>query len=81
MSREERLAALESLAAETAKALALHRAENKKLAARVSSLDEENKLLRLERRQFEAMSRRQEHLRERLERAVKKIDRVLESAG
>ena len=59
--------------------------ENKKLSVQNIRLREEvNRLggvktrLELDFRKFKAMSRRQEHIRQRLERSLKKIDKVLE---
>jgi predicted nuclease with TOPRIM domain len=81
MKRDERLKRLESLVEKSSKSLARLRAENAKLNEKISKLQGDKQRLEVDFRKFKTMSRRQEKFRGRLERAVRKIDRILGMAG
>jgi hypothetical protein len=72
---------LEPLVLQAAQLIAKLRDENAKLGARVTKLTEDNGYMELQFRRFKALSQRQERLREKLERLVKKLDKALELAG
>ncbi|MBI3299839.1 MAG: hypothetical protein HYZ75_16860 [Elusimicrobia bacterium] len=78
---EKRLKHLEELVRDSAKAVEDLRRENAKLKADAARLVEANLRLDGEFRRFKSMSSKQEAVRERLEKAVKRLDKALELAG
>lgn len=81
MKRQERLKRLESLVEKALKTVAALRAENDRHLQKIEKLQGDKQKLELDFRKFKTMSRRQEQFRGRLERAVKKIDKILNLAG
>ena len=78
---EERYKQLEALVAEAAKAAAELRRENARLKADAARLSEANSRLETDFRRFKAMSQRQETVRDKLEKALRRLDRVIGAAG
>jgi len=81
MKRQERLKRLESLVEKALKSVARLRDENDRLLAKIDRLQTDKQKLELDFRKFKTLSRLQEQFRGRLERAVKKIDKILALAG
>ena len=79
--RKERIARLDSLVHEAVRRIQKLDAENSKLRATVGKLLEENGHLELQFRRFKSLSTRQERLRTRLERLIKKADKILDLTG
>lgn len=77
MKRGERLKHLESLVAQAAQSLEHLRTENERLKIQVDKLRTDKLKNEVDFRKFKALSRRQEQFRGRLERATKKIDKIL----
>lgn len=80
-THEKRLKHLEELVRDSAKSLEDLRRENGRLKADVSRLSEANARLEADSRRFKSMSTRQEAVRDRLEKAVRRLDRALALAG
>ncbi|TBR17790.1 hypothetical protein EPO15_16165 [bacterium] len=78
---EKRLKHLEELVRDAAKGLDEARRENLKLKGEAKRLTDANLRLETEFRRFKALSQRNESVRDRLEKAVKRLDRALELAG
>ena len=72
---------LEPLVLHAAELISRLRQENAKLSERVAKLTEDNGYMELQFRRFKSLSQRQEHIREKLERLVKKLDKALDLAG
>ncbi|MFH1726378.1 MAG: cell division protein ZapB [Elusimicrobiota bacterium] len=78
--RKQRLDRLESLVREAARRIKDLSGRNARLRAEVGQLMEENGRLELQFRRFKSLSQRQEQIRTRLERAARKLDKVLDIA-
>lgn len=77
MKRAERLKHLESLVTNAAQAIDRLRSENEHLKEQVEKLRADKLKNEVDFRKFKALSRRQEQFRGRIERATKKIDKIL----
>ncbi len=77
MKRGERLKHLESLVARAAHAIERLTTENDRLKIQVEKLRSDKLKYEVDFRKFKALSRRQEQFRGRVERATKKIDKIL----
>ncbi|MBI5595188.1 MAG: hypothetical protein HY928_03765 [Elusimicrobia bacterium] len=78
---EKRLKHLEELVRDSAKLVEELRRENAKLKSDAQRFAEKNSALEGEFRRFKAMSQRQEAVRERLEKTVRRLDKALDLAG
>lgn len=78
---EKRLKHLEELVRDSAKLIEELRRENGKLKTDAQRLAEKNSALEGEFRRFKAMSQRQESVREKLEKTVRRLDKALDLAG
>lgn len=78
---EKRLKHLEALVRDSAKLIDELRRENAKLKTDAQRSAEKSSALEGEFRRFKAMSQRQETVRERLEKTVRRLDKALDLAG
>ena len=77
MKRGERLKHLESLVARASHVIERLHSENNRLKMQVEKLRSDKLKYEVDFRKFKALSRRQEQYRGRVERATKKIDKIL----
>ncbi|OGR58800.1 MAG: hypothetical protein A2X36_14080 [Elusimicrobia bacterium GWA2_69_24] len=77
----QKVATLETLVGKAAAGMKKLHTENAKLRKELSVLHEENGALQMQFKRFKAMSQRQELVRTKLERTVKRLDRVMELTG
>lgn len=78
---EQRLKQLEELVRDAAKSLEEQRRENLKLKGETKRLTDANLRMDAEFRRFKTLSQRQEAVRDRLEKALKRLDKALELSG
>ncbi len=78
---EKRLKLLEELVRDAAKSLDEQRRENLKLKGETKRLTDANLRMDAEFRRFKALSQRQEAVRDRLEKTIKRLDKAPERSG